>query len=235
MRALLAGEDEVVAVGRQSLDHALTSEQVIGQIDRTQGLQACAVLVEPAFDGVAFAVLFLGAVRLDDELGAQGDDLGVSGRDHGRGQHGMITFDLAVAALARLTVGAGNLLAAEILGPVEGDQGSPAEPAEGLAHRAFAQQLLRALKAGREQSRIRLVEHVPDIIVGRDSLDAEQALAVRAALSLLQLPLKRQERGALHEKHGERRQPEISHGDIAVPALARIRKFGANRLQARKK
>ena len=148
------------------------------------------MLVEPAFDGVAFAVLLLGAVRLDDELRRERDDLGMSGRDDGRSQHGMVALDLAVAALARLTMEAGYLLAAKILGPVGGDEGSPAEPAEGLAHRAFEQQLLGALETGREQSGIRLVEHVPDIIVGRDLLEAEQGLAVRAALALLQRPLK---------------------------------------------
>src|SRR5271166_5491947 len=72
----------------------------------------------------------------------------------------MIALDLAVAALARLAMRAGDLLAAEILGPVEGDERSAAEPTERLAHHGFDQQLLDALEAGREQSRVRAVEHV---------------------------------------------------------------------------
>ena len=231
VRGLLAGEDEIVTVGGQPLDHALAGEQIVGEIHRAQGLQARAVLVEPAFDGVALAVLLLGAVLLDDELGAQRDHLRMSRRDHGRSQHRMIAFDLAVAALARLAVRAGDLLAAEILAPVEGDQRSAAKPTERLAHRRFEQQLLHPFKARREQSRLHAVEHVPDIIVGGDFLDPEQGLAVRAPLALLQRPLKGQERRALHEEHGERRQTEIGYGDIAAPPLAGVRERSANRLQ----
>src|SRR5208337_2101503 len=150
------------------------------------------LLVEPAFDCVALAVLLLGAVLFDDELWRERNDLGVSRRDHGRGQHGMIALDLAVAALARLAMRAGDLLAAEILGPVEGDERSAAEPTERLAHHGFDQQLLDALEAGREQSRVRAVEHVSDVIVGRDFLNSEQGLAVRPSLAPLQRPLEGQ-------------------------------------------
>ena len=112
---------------------------------------------------------------------------------------------------------------------------SAAEPAERLAHRGLKEQLLRAAEARREQRGVRAVEHIPDIIVGRDLLDPEQGLAVRAPLPLLQRPLEREEGHALHEKHGEGGQTEIRHGDIAAPPLARVRKRGANRLQAREK
>ena len=69
MRGLLAGEEEIVAVGGEPLHHALAGEEIVGEIHRAQGFQARAVLHEPAFDGVALAVLLLGAVLLDDELG----------------------------------------------------------------------------------------------------------------------------------------------------------------------
>ena len=111
VRGLLAGEDEIVAVGREPLDHALTGEEIVAQIHRSQGLQARAVLVEPAFDRVALAVLLLGAVLFDDELRCERDDLGMSRCDNRRAQHGMIAFDLAVATLARLAMRAGDLLA----------------------------------------------------------------------------------------------------------------------------
>jgi len=193
------------------------------------------MLVEPALDGVALAVLLLGAVLFDDELRRERDDLGMSRCDNRRAQQGMIALDLAVATLARLAMRAGDLLAAEILGPVEGDERSVAEPAERLAHRGLKEQLLRAVKAGREQRRVRAVEHVADIIVGRNFLDPKQALAVRPSLAFLQLPLKGQKRRALHEKHGEGRQTEIRHGDVAAPPLARVRKRRANRPKPRQK
>ena len=189
----------------------------------------------PAFDGVAFAILLLGPVLIDDELRRERNDLRMSRGDHGRGQHGMIALDLAVAALARLAMRADDLLAAEILGPVESHEGSAAEPAERLAHGGLKEQSLHAFEAGREPSRVRIVEHTPDIIVGRDLLDAKQGLAVRAALPLFQRPLKRQERRTLHEEHGERGQTKIGHGDIAAPPLARVRQRSANRLQLRQK
>ena len=81
---------------------------------------------------------FLGAVLLDDDPRIKSGDR----RDHGRSQHRMIAFDLAVAALAGLAMRTGDLLAAEILGPVESDERSAAEPAEGLAHRRFKEQFL---------------------------------------------------------------------------------------------
>ena len=147
VRGLLAGEDEVVAGLDEPLDHALAGEEIVGQIHRAQRLQARAVLLEPAFDGVALAILLLGAVLFGDELRRERNDLRMSRRDHGRSQHGMIALDLAVAALARLAMRAGDLLAAEILGSVEGDERSAAEPAEGLAHGRFEQQPLRVTQS----------------------------------------------------------------------------------------
>jgi len=41
---------------------------------------------EPAFDGVALAILFFGAVLLGDELRRQRRDLGMPGRRDGRRQ-----------------------------------------------------------------------------------------------------------------------------------------------------
>ena len=130
---------------------------------------------------------------------------------------------------------AGDLLAAEIFGPVERHERPLAQPPESLAHCGFEQQPLHVREARREQRRVRAVEHVSDIVVRRDLLDAEQSLTVGPTAAFLQLALKGQKRRALHEKHGEGRQPEIGHADIAAAALARVRKASANRLQAGKK
>src|SRR5208337_3141283 len=80
-----------------------------------------AMLAEPAFGGVAFAVLLLGAVLGRDEFRHQRHDLGMAERHHRRRQHGMIALGLAVGALARQTVRATELLRAEDLRPVPGD------------------------------------------------------------------------------------------------------------------
>ena len=67
MRGLLAGEEEIVAVVQEPLNHALAGEEVVAPIRRAERLQARAVLDEPAFDRIALAVLLLGAVLFDDD------------------------------------------------------------------------------------------------------------------------------------------------------------------------
>ena len=85
-----------------------------------------------------------------------------------------------------------ELLRAEILGAVPGNQDTLAKPCEGLAQRRRGEQLLHALEAGLQQRRIGAIEHVADVIVRGDSSDPEPGLAVRAPLSLLQGTLERQ-------------------------------------------
>ena len=87
---------------------------------------------EPAFDGVALAILLFGAVLGRDELGHQGDDLGMAGRHDGGRQQAMIALGVAVGALAGQTIRAGELLRAEILRSIPGDVVSSARRAEGL-------------------------------------------------------------------------------------------------------
>jgi hypothetical protein len=127
-----------------------------------------------------------------------------------------------------------KLLRAKELGSIPGDERSAAQSAEGLAQRRLGQQSFQTLEAGREPRRARLVEHVADA-VGWNFLDAKQALAIRPALAFLQRPLKGQEGSALHEKHRERRQVKIRHGDIAAASLPGVRKGGASGFQTRQK
>ena len=67
----------------------------------------------------------------------------------------------------------------------------PSRP-KGPPHGGLGQQRLHALETGLQQRGVRLVERNADIIVGGNSADAEQGLAVGAALSLLQRALKGQ-------------------------------------------
>jgi hypothetical protein len=48
-------------------------------------------------------------------------------------------------------------------------------------------------------------------MVGRNLPDPEQSSAIRVTMPLLQMPLVRQKRLALHEKQGKRRKPHVSH------------------------
>ena len=136
------------------------------------------MLVEPALDGVSLAILFFGAVLRCDELRHQRYDFGMAGRDDRRRQHGVIRLDLAVGALARKAMRAAEFLRAKELGSIPGDERSAIQSGKGLAQRRLGQQSFHTPEAGREQRRVRSVEHVADVIVGRNFLDAEQALAI---------------------------------------------------------
>ena len=193
------------------------------------------MLFVPTFDGVALAVLFLGAILRRHELGKQRDDLGVPGRHDRRRQHGVIALDLAVGALARQAMRAAELLRTEIFRSIPGDQGPSAKPAKSLAHWRLGEQLLEARETGLQQRRVRRVQHVADIIVGGNLLDPEQRLAVRTTVPFLQCALKRQEGRTLHEKHREGGEAKISHRNIASTPLPGVRKRRTNSAQIRQK
>jgi hypothetical protein len=178
VRTFLGCEDEVAAIVLHHRGDGLTGEEIVAQIDGPQRPQPGVMLVKPAFDGVSLAILFFDAILRRDELRRQRYDFGVAGRDHRRRQHGVIRFNLAVGALARETMRAAQLLRAKELGSIPGDECSATQPAEGLTQGRLRQQGFQTLEAGREQRRVRFVEHVADVVVGRNFLDAEQALAI---------------------------------------------------------
>src|SRR5450759_5201662 len=143
----------------------------------------------------------------------------------------MIRLELAVGALAREAMRTAKLLRAKELGPIPCDEGPAAQPPESLVQGRLREQRFQALETGREQRRVRRVQHVADVIVGRNFPDPEQGLAIGAALAFLQRALERQKRGALHEEHREGGKAEIRHGDVAAASLTRVRKGGANGFQ----
>jgi len=147
----------------------------------------------------------------------------------------MIVLGLAVGALAGKTIRTAELLRAEILRPVPGDQGSAAQPSERLQHRRLRQQRLHAFETGLQKRGVDLVQPVADIIVGGNPADPEQGLAVGATLAFLQRALIGQKRRALHEKHRESRKAEVGNLDIAATPLSRVGKDRANGLQASNK
>jgi hypothetical protein len=147
----------------------------------------------------------------------------------------MIVLGRAVGALAGEAIRTAELLRAEILRPVPGDQGSASQPTEGLPQGRPGQQRLHAFETGLQKRGIRLVQPVADIIVGGNSADPEQGLAVGATLAFLQPALIGQKRRALHEKHRESRNAEVGNLDIAATPLSRVGKSRTNGLQASKK
>ena len=84
----------------------------------------------------------------------------------------------------------------------------PSNLPKGLPQGRLREQALYAHKARAQQSRISLVEHIVDVIVGRNLLDPEQHLAVGTALALLQPALKGQKGHALREKITKAERPK---------------------------
>ncbi len=210
-------------------------EQIVAEKDWAQRGEPRAVRGQPAFDGVALAILLFGAVLGRDQLGHQGDDLGMAGRHDGGRQQAMIALGLAVGALAGQTIRAGELLRAEIFRSVPGDERPSAQPAEGLPQGGPGQQRLDAFETGPHKRGVGLVQRVADIIVRRNSADPEKGLAIGAPLALFQRALKGKKRRALHEKHRESRKTEVRDLDIAATPLSRVGKRRAYGLQAGQK
>jgi hypothetical protein len=98
-----------------------------------------------------------------------------------------------------------------------------------------AQQRLHAFETRLQKRGVSLVQPVANVIVGGNSADAEQRLALGAALALLHRALIGQKGRALHEKHRERRKTEIGDLDIAATPLSRVGKSRTNALQGSKK
>src|SRR3954469_2393368 len=60
------------------------------------------------------------------------------------------------------------------------------------------------------------------MIVAGDLVQTKQRLAIRSPLSLLQTTLVRQERRALQEKQGKRRQADVSHRVARAASLPKV-------------
>lgn len=233
MRGGLAGQDEVAAAPLDGGGDRLASEEVVAEIDRPVAGDCRSVFGEPALGGIAFAVLLLGAVLRDDELGRQRQNLLVA-RSHDAGTEKAVEiFGPAVRSAARGALRAMDLARAVVLGPVQRDQHPPAQTLE-RRQRIGGGDGLHSLEVQPvEFGRGGAIEHQPHVIVAGNCRCPEQRLAVRAAMPLFQSSLVGQKRRATHEKQRERRHADIGH---RVPALlhrplAPVGKTGADRPQ----
>lgn len=103
----------------------------------------------------------------------------------------------------------------------------PVQPAKRLQPVDLFQLAQRVGEQRLKMRRIDRVQQGPNVVVAGDLADPEQGFAVRAPLSLGQLPLVRQERRALHEEQRERRKPDVGHAVLAVRTLPFVRQTGA--------
>ena len=219
----LAHEQEMPVRRPHRLADRLAGEQVVAQIDRLQPGVAPAMALQPAPDRPAFAVLLLVAVLGHDEFRLQRHHPVVVGRHDRRRHHRVEVLGPVLAALAGRALLAMDLARHVIFGAVQGDQHVAAKLAESL-QAAGPLQFRHHLGEDRmEVVGTDRVQQRPDMIVAGDLVQAEQRLAIRPPLSLLQTALMRQERRALHEEQGKRRQADVRHRVARITSLPEVR------------
>jgi len=179
--------------------------------------------LQPAPDRPALAVLLVVAILGHDEFRLQRHHPVVIGRHDRRRQHRVEGLGLVLAPLAGRAVLAMNLVRHVIFGAVQSDQHMIPKPAKVL-------QAAGTLQFGHHLGEHRMevvgtdrVEQRPDLVVAGDLVQAEQRLASRAPLSLLQTTLMGQKRRALQEEQGERRQADVRHRGAHIASLPEVR------------
>jgi hypothetical protein len=162
------------------------------------------------------------AVLGHDEFRLQRHHPVVIGR-HDRRRHQRVeVLDLVLAALAGRAVLAMDLARHVIFGAVQSNQHMIAKLAESIQ---AARSLQFRHHLGEDRMKVVGTDRVqqrPDMIVAGDLVQTEQRLAIRSPLSLLQTTLVRQERRALHEKQGKRRQADVSHRVARAASLPKV-------------
>jgi len=155
-------------------------------------------------------------------------------RTKGFAGQGVVAFRPAVGAMVRQAPRAAQLLGAEVLRAVEGDQHAPAKPRERRQAAPAVQRVEHLVEDGLQVRGMHGVEHRTDVVVGRDRGHAEQGPAVRRRAPLLQAALVGQEGLRLHEEQREGRHPDVGHA-VAHVAAPRVREGRARRAHASNK
>src|SRR5664279_5376756 len=97
------------------------------------------VVLQPAFGGGQFTILFGVTILRGDELGPQGDDLRLAGGHEHRRHRTVIVSDLAALMFEARTARAMDLLRGMIPSAIQGDERRVMDAAEGLQDPRCAQ------------------------------------------------------------------------------------------------
>ena len=119
----------------------------------------------------------------------------------------------------------------EELGAVQGDQRPAVEAAHRFERAARVEVRGEGVELVVEVRRRHAVQELPDVVVARDAVEAEQGVRVGPRAALGQRALVRQERRRLHEEHRQRRHADVGHRVAPVAAAARARQLGEARAQ----
>ncbi len=225
-----AGDEGAAGVEHGAAD-GLAGVQVVAEEDGPQCGAARAVALQPALDGLAFAVLLGGAVLGPDELRRQRQGARLAGCHQGGGEHLVVVLGAAVAALAGRAVRALQAALAEELGAVQGDQRPAVEAAHGRQRAVRVEVPDDGVELPVEVFRRHAVQELADVVVAGDAVQPEQGVRVGPPAPLGQRALVRKERRRLHEEHRQRRHADVRHGVLAVASPARVRHAGEARPQ----
>ena len=117
--------------------------------------------------------------------GRKRDGLRVAGGDEDRRDRAMVIGFVAAFVFQTGAVGAVDFLRRVIPGAIQGDEQLVLEGAPALQVAGLAQTLQHLIIAGKEFFGRDRIEHLPDVVVTRDSLQMEQALGIALTLGLL--------------------------------------------------
>jgi hypothetical protein len=145
------------------------------------------------------------AILRHDEFRLQRHHPVVIGRHERRRHQRVEVLGPVLGALAGRALLAMDLARHVVFGAVQSDQHMIPKPAKVLQAAGTLQFRHHRGEDRMEMVGIDRVQQRPDMVVAGDPIQAEQRLAVRPALALLQTTLMRQERRALQEEQGKRR------------------------------
>ena len=142
--------------------------EIVAQQGGLERAIAGGILLQPAFGGGDFAVLFGVAILRGDELRAQRDGLGLAGSDDDRGERAVIEGFLSVFMFHAGAVGAMELFRRVVPGAIQGDGNGVMNGAIRLEHPLVGQSLEDMVVKGQEFPWRDRIESLTDMVVRGD-------------------------------------------------------------------
>jgi len=117
-------------------------------------------------------------------------------------------------------------LRGEIPRGIQRDEPGVLHRAHGLQQTRFIKSLVQIIKEAEQLARLDRVEHLTDVVITGDALDAKEGTGVVAAVRLLHVLLETQEGGTLGKEDRKGRQRDVLHEQADILAGAAIGQAG---------
>ena len=179
--------------GKDGLAQRLAGKEIVAEIDRVEPGILLAVGCKPPLRGGVLAILFICAILRGNEFRLEWDNFVMARGHQSCPQHRVEILLLALAALPCRAIVTMDFVGVEIFGAVQGDEDMTSQPLELVEPFHAFQDRNRFGKDRMKQLRLRRIEHVPDLVVGRKLGYIEQGLAIRTCMLVLKPPLESRE------------------------------------------